>query len=124
LTKCFYWEHTLLITAESGKIKIGNYALEVPSLSDSNKRKIVIELPQQLLNEVDGVIKQENVKRDELIYQATKMYLRERKQRFIRESMRQGYMEMAKINLNIASEAFLAEEEAENTLDHRLVSGV
>ncbi|HET7579596.1 MAG TPA: antitoxin endoai, partial [Bacillales bacterium] len=39
------------------------------------------------------------------------------------ESMRQGYMEMAKINLNIASEAFLAEEEADNTLD-RLVSGV
>ncbi len=37
--------------------------------------------------------------------------------------MQQGYMEMAKINLTIASEAFLAEEEAEHTLD-RLVSGV
>ncbi len=41
----------------------------------------------------------------------------------IRESMQQGYMEMAKINLNIASEAFLAEEEADHTLT-RLVSGV
>ncbi|MQM40447.1 Antitoxin EndoAI [wastewater metagenome] len=68
-------------------------------------------------------MQQENVNRNELIHQATKMYLRERKKRQIRESMRQGYMEMAKINLNIASEAFVAEEEAENTLD-RLVSGV
>ncbi|HET7579384.1 MAG TPA: antitoxin [Bacillales bacterium] len=92
-------------------------------MSDSNLKEIVISLPQQLLNEVDGIIRQENVNRDELIHQATKMYLRERKKRHIRESMRQGYMEMAKINLNIASEAFLAEEEAENTLD-RLVSGV
>ncbi|AST94873.1 antitoxin [Shouchella clausii] len=41
----------------------------------------------------------------------------------IRESMQQGYMEMAKINLTIASEAFLAEEEANHTLT-RLVSGV
>ncbi|HET7626914.1 MAG TPA: antitoxin [Bacillales bacterium] len=92
-------------------------------MSDSNLKKIVVSLPQHILNEVDGIMRQDNVNRDELIQQATKQYVRERKRRYIRESMRQGYMEMAKINLNIASEAFLAEEEAENTLD-RLVSGV
>lgn len=92
-------------------------------LSESNFKDIIISLPQQLLNEVDGVMQQEEVNRNELIHQATKMYLRDRKKRQIRESMRQGYMEMAKINLNMASEAFLAEEEAENTLD-RLVGGV
>jgi CopG family transcriptional regulator/antitoxin EndoAI len=37
--------------------------------------------------------------------------------------MQRGYLEMAKINLSMASEAFLAEEEADGTLD-RLVSGV
>ncbi|MBP3953312.1 CopG family ribbon-helix-helix protein [Bacillus suaedae] len=92
-------------------------------VSEQSTERIVINLPQHLLNEVDGVIKQENVDRSEFISQATKMYLRERKKRQIRETMQQGYMEMAKINLNIASESFLAEEEAENTLD-RLVSGV
>lgn len=92
-------------------------------MSESNFTDIVISLPEQLLNEVDGVMQQENVNRNELIHQATKMYLHERKKRQIRESMRQGYMEMAKINLNMASEAFLAEEEAENTLE-RLVGGV
>lgn len=83
----------------------------------------MVSLPQYLVTEMDGFIKQENVNRSEFISQATKMYLRERKKRHIRELMQQGYMEMAKINLNIASEAFLAEEEAEHTLD-RLVSGV
>lgn len=91
-------------------------------MSEGTKR-ITITLPQHILNELDGVIKHENVNRSELIYRATKMYLRERKTREIREIMQQGYMEMAKINLNMASEAFLAEEEAEHTLE-RLVSGV
>jgi len=92
-------------------------------LSEANHKQIVITMSQQLLNEVDGVIQQEKLDRNEFIAQATKMYLRERKKRQIREAMRQGYMEMAKINLNMASEAFLAEEEADNTLG-RLVSGV
>ena len=84
--------------------------------------EILVKLPQHLLTELDGFAKLENVNRSEFIYQATKMYLRERKKRQIRESMRRGYMEMAKINLTIASEAFLAEFEAEHTVE-RLVSG-
>ncbi|MFA8439945.1 antitoxin [Bacillaceae bacterium YX66] len=92
-------------------------------MSEANVRKIEITMSQQLLSEVDGVIQQEKLALDEFISQATKMYLRERKKRHIREAMRQGYMEMAKINLHIATEAFLAEEEADDTLD-RLVSGV
>ena len=84
--------------------------------------EILVKLPQHLLTELDGFVKQENVNLSDLIYQATKMYLRERKKRQIREAMRRGYMEMAKINLRIASEAFLAEYEAEHTVE-RLVSG-
>lgn len=92
-------------------------------MSESSATKeIKVRLPQHLLTELDGFVKQENVNRNEFIYQATKMYLRERKIKHIRESMRRGYMEMAKINLSIASEAFQAEYEAENTVE-RLVSG-
>lgn len=83
----------------------------------------MISIPQNLLQEVDGLVKKENSNRSELIRQAMKMYLRERKKRHIRETMKQGYMEMANINLNMASEAFQAEEEADLTLE-RLVSGV
>lgn len=86
-------------------------------------QEIVVQLPKNLLNEVDGLMKREDSNLNEFIFQATKSYVQDRKQRHIRESMQRGYMEMAKINLNIASESFLAEEEAESTLE-RLVSGV
>ncbi|MBE3570379.1 MAG: antitoxin endoai [Bacillales bacterium] len=88
----------------------------------STTTEILIRLPQQFLTELDGFAEQENVNRNEFIYRATKAYLRERKKRQIRETMRRGYMEMAKINLAIASEAIQAEFEAENTVE-RLVSG-
>ncbi|TMW70176.1 CopG family ribbon-helix-helix protein [Alteribacter natronophilus] len=92
-------------------------------MSEENTKRIMVSLPQHLVNELDGLLEKEDANRSEVIHQATKMYLRERKKSKIRETMQQGYMEMAKINLNIATEAFLIEEEAEHTLD-RLVSGV
>ena len=86
-------------------------------------KRIMISLPDNLLQEVDGIVAIENSNRSEFIRQAMKLYLIERKKRQIRESMQRGYMEMAKINLNMASEAFQAEVEADSTLG-RLVSGV
>lgn len=88
-----------------------------------NTRRIMISLPEYLLQEVDGIVKKENLNRSEFIRQAMKVYLTERKKRSIRDSMQRGYMEMAKINLKMATEAFQAEEDAGSTLD-RLVSGV
>lgn len=88
-----------------------------------NTKRIMISLPDYLLREVDGIVEKENLNRSEFIRQAMRVYLSERKKMFLRDSMQRGYMEMAKINLTIASEAFQAEEEAEHTLD-RLVSGV
>lgn len=92
-------------------------------MKDQQFKDITVTLPQQLLNEVDALLEQENLNRSEFISRATKTYIMEKQQSQIRESMQQGYMEMAKINLTIASEAFLAEEEADLTLV-RLVSGV
>lgn len=92
-------------------------------MSNVNTKRIMISLPDQLLQEVDGIVEQENSNRSELIRQAMKLYLMERKKRYLRESMQRGYLEMAKINLHIASEAFHAEEDANVTLN-RLVSGV
>ncbi|GIM46243.1 CopG family transcriptional regulator [Collibacillus ludicampi] len=89
----------------------------------SRTKRIMISIPNHLLQEVDGIVERENSNRSEFIRQAMRLYLSERKKRYIRESMQKGYMEMAKINLKIASEAFLAEEEAEGTVG-RLVSGV
>ena len=88
-----------------------------------NTKRIMISLPDHLLQEVDGVAEKENSNRSELIRQAMKFFLTERKKRLLRESMQRGYLEMAKINLHMASEAFYAEEDADLIVD-RLVSGV
>jgi CopG family transcriptional regulator/antitoxin EndoAI len=86
--------------------------------------EIVVRLPKQIVSELDGIGKQENCNRNELICEATKMFLRQRKtkKRYQHESMRRGYIEMGEINLSIASESFLAEYEAAHTVE-RLVSG-
>ncbi len=92
-------------------------------VSNMTTKRIMISLPDNLLQEVDGIVEMENSNRSEFIRQAMKLYLLERKKRFLRESMQRGYMEMAKINLGIAAESFQAEEAAGSTVD-RLVSGV
>ncbi len=92
-------------------------------MASNNTKRIMISLPQNLLQEVDGVVEMEALNRSELIRQAMKLYLLERKKKTIRENMQKGYMEMANINLNLASESFLLEEEADSAVD-RLVSGV
>lgn len=92
-------------------------------MSNMSTKRIMISLPDYLLQEVDGIVEIENSNRSEFIRQAMKLYLMERKKRFLRESMQRGYMEMAKINLHIASESFQAEEDAGISVD-RLVSGV
>lgn len=96
--------------------------VEVDVLS-GNMQEVVVKLPENLLNDVRGILEEEKKEIGELIVQATKSYVRDKKEQNIRESMQRGYLEMAKINLNIASESFLAEEEAEITVE-RVVSGV
>ncbi|MGD9678211.1 MAG: CopG family ribbon-helix-helix protein [Vulcanibacillus sp.] len=92
-------------------------------MAGGNTKRIMISLPQNLLQEVDGVVESEQLNRSELIRDAMRLYLLERKKKTIREKMQKGYMEMANINLNLASESFLLEEEADSAVD-RLVSGV
>lgn len=60
----------------------------------------------------------------DFIYQATKNYLQHKKEEHLQEfykTMQEGYEEMARINLSIASEAFQAEEEADNTSERSVI---
>lgn len=69
-------------------------------------------------------MKYENRDLSEFICQATKNYLESRKEEHIQEvheTMQKGYKEMARINLNMALEAFQAEEEADNTLGRSVI---
>lgn len=89
-------------------------------------QEVLVKMPKNLLNEVDGVMQNENRDLNDFICKATRNYLEAKKQEHFHnfyESMQKGYIEMARINLKIASEAFQAEEEAEDTLE-RTVIGV
>ncbi len=88
----------------------------------SETKRIMISLPDNLLHEVDGIVASERRTRSEFIREAMRLYLQERKKRQIRETMQKGYMEMARLNLNLANEALEAENEA-GLLAEQLVSG-
>lgn len=77
----------------------------------AESKRIMISLPENLLAEVDDVVTLENRNRSEFIREAINSVLHERRKRGIREQMRKGYEEMAQLNLAIARELFLAEEE-------------
>lgn len=86
-------------------------------------RRIMISLPDKLLQEVDGIVATEKRTRSEFIREAMKLYLQERKKRYIREMMQKGYLEMAQLNLSLANEALEAENEADDIAE-QLVGGV
>jgi CopG family transcriptional regulator/antitoxin EndoAI len=85
-------------------------------------KRIMISLPHNLLQEVDGVVEMEKRTRSEFIREAMRLYLQERKKKQIREQMQEGYMEMARLNLALANEAISAENEADR-LAEEIVGG-
>lgn len=89
----------------------------------SGNKRMVVYIPEQLLEQVDDVARRDSANRSEVVREALRMYVIEQKKHEIRAMMQQGYMEMARLNLCIASEAFPLEQEAGGTVE-RLVSGV
>ena len=49
-----------------------------------------------------------------------KLYIREKKNSYLREQMRKGYQEMAVINLTLAQESIPTDEEVQKIFDHAL----
>ncbi|MCL6517505.1 MAG: ribbon-helix-helix protein, CopG family [Alicyclobacillus sp.] len=97
--------------------------MEVPHVSNVNTKRVVVNIPQTLLEQVDGIASRTQTNRSEIIREAMRRYVTEHWKADIRTAMQQGYLEMARINLRIASEAFPLEQEAGGTVE-RLVSGV
>lgn len=70
----------------------------------SGLKRIVVTVPSALLEEVDGVALSERSNRSELVREALRAYLEQKKRLKLREQMMRGYMEMAEINLEIAEQ--------------------
>lgn len=67
-------------------------------------KRIVVTVPEPLLQQVDGIAAMERIDRSALIREAVRIYVEERKRRDLRERMKHGYIEMASINLTLAEE--------------------
>lgn len=87
----------------------------------ADSKRITICLPTSLLEEVDGLTDLENKNRNELIREAMRFYLKEKRKLRLREQMRIGYQEMAALNLALAEEFCQCEEEANHLTERKLV---
>ena len=70
------------------------------------KKKVVINLPNALYDEVDEIIKKDCQKRSEFFRQAVILYIEERKKQIKMDEMKKGYMEMADINRDYSEQGF------------------
>lgn len=86
----------------------------------SQVKRIMISLPDSLLAEVDGIVAAEQLNRSEFIREAMKLYIADRKRRLLREQMKIGYAEMARINLSLAVEQYDAESEVTSVFEPML----
>jgi len=89
-------------------------------LSLSGIKRIMISIPEQLLEEVDGLVSLEKRNRSEFIREAMKLYIAEKKKRRMRDQMKKGYQEMAQINLKLAAEHYEIENEVQDYLEEKL----
>ena len=72
----------------------------------------MISIPDNLLQEVDGIVAMEKLSRSQFVRDAMRVYIEDRKRRAVRDLMKRGYQEMAIINLTLAEEGLAADAEA------------
>ncbi len=75
-------------------------------------KRIIVTVPEKLLDEVENMMTLESKNRSEIIREAIRFYLGERKKTLKIEQMKKGYLEMAEINLSIACDHSAIDEEA------------
>lgn len=75
-------------------------------------KKILVSLPDSLLREVDEIVAIEKKNRSQFIREAMKLYIRERHRIEIREKMKKGYEQMARINIELTEEGLKSDIQA------------
>lgn len=83
-------------------------------------KKILISVPETLLQEVDNLVSCENLSRSRLIQRAVMFYIKEQKKAQRLEQMKNGYREMADINLSLAEICFQADCQQAESYEEKL----
>lgn len=74
-------------------------------------KRVMISVPGSLLEEVDNIAVLTKQSRSQLIREAVRGYVAQRKRKAMIASMKRGYQEMAEINLALAEEGLYADAE-------------
>jgi len=80
----------------------------------------MVSIPDNLLKEVDSIISMERTNRSEFVRRAMTLYIRERRRMEMRDAMKQGYQEMAEINIKLAEMCYDADCEQHIEYEERL----
>lgn len=86
----------------------------------ADSKRIVVNVPDSLLKEIDDVVCEECRNRSEFIRNAAKFYLKEIKRINMIETMMKGYLEMADINATLAEIGLTADNETITVYERRL----
>ena len=86
----------------------------------SHFKKVLITMPDNLLEEIDALAKRENKNRSEMVREVMKIYIKEKQRDYIVRSLSKGYQEMAEINLSIAQMCLDADEEISRHYEEKL----
>ena len=86
----------------------------------SQFKKVLISVPEPLLEEVDLVCNSEKSNRSEFVRQAMKCYLAEKKKQSLKAGLEKGYQEMADLNLEISDLYFDLEEKDFSKYEEKL----
>jgi CopG family transcriptional regulator/antitoxin EndoAI len=86
----------------------------------ADSKRIVVNVPDSLLKEIDDAVCIECRNRSEFIRNAAKFYLKEIKKINMVERMMKGYLEMADINATLAEVGLTADNETITIYETRL----
>ncbi|HSH34796.1 CopG family transcriptional regulator [Schnuerera sp.] len=83
-------------------------------------KRIMVSLPNSLLKEVDFIVSMEKKNRSEFVKEAMKLYIREKRRVEVSQRLKDGYVEMSKINLALAEIGFEQDMVELNVYETRL----
>lgn len=86
----------------------------------SRQKKILISLPDALLDEVDNLATEQKINRSEFIREAMRLYIKEKKRTELTARMKRGYEEMAEINLEISEYCLSADSLQQQSYEEKL----
>jgi CopG family transcriptional regulator / antitoxin EndoAI len=83
-------------------------------------RKIQISIPDKLLKEIDLIVEMEKTNRSEFVREAMRLYIGHKRRMEMRDKMKNGYQEMAGLNIMISEYGFKADYEQQVRYEEKL----